>query len=197
MAKKVVAIVGTYRKGGASDTLVDAVLDGARERGAETSKIYLMDAHIEYCHNCRVCTQQAGDERGKCAVEDDMQKILAEVDTADAVVLASPVNFYNVTAVFRKFLERLLGAAYWPWGQWSPKPRWKSFSRKAVLISTSAAPGFLIPFATGATKALRISASCLGAKPVAKLWVGLTAQEQKPMLSERVLQRAHRVGLGL
>ena len=36
-------------------------------------------------------------------------------------MLASPVNFYNVTAIFRRFLERLLGFTYWPWGKAAPK----------------------------------------------------------------------------
>ena len=38
MSSKVVAIVGSYRKGGTVDTAVDAVLAGAREHGAETGR---------------------------------------------------------------------------------------------------------------------------------------------------------------
>jgi NAD(P)H-dependent FMN reductase len=197
MSTKVVAIVGSYRKGGTVDTAVDAVLEGAREHGAETKKIYLIDQHIEYCRNCRSCTQEAGEARGKCVIEDDMAGILKEIDEADAVVLGSPVNYYNVTAVFRTFLERTLGATYWPWGQWSPKPRWKELPRKAVLIASSATPGMFLPLATGAPKALRIAAMSLGARPVAKLWIGLAAQSAKAKVSERVLRRAKRVGAEL
>lgn len=197
MAKKVVAIVGSYRKGGTVDTAVDAVLAGAREHGAETNKIYLLDQHIEYCRNCRACTLAAGEARGKCAIDDDMTAILNEIDSADALVLGSPVNFYNVTAVFRTFLERLVGCVYWPWDQWGPKPRSEKLPRKAVLISSSAAPGIFLPFATGVPKALRVAANCLGARPVAKLWIGLAAQSAKPKISERVLQRAHRIGARL
>ncbi len=194
MAKKVVAIVGSYRKGGTVDTVVDAVLAGARERGADSNKIYLLDKRIEYCLNCRTCTQTKGEARGECAIHDDMAPILAEIESADAVVLGSPVNFYNVTAAFRTFLERLLGCVYWPWGQASPKPRSKSLPRKAVLIASCAAPGFLLPLTTGAPKALRLAANCLGARPVAKLWIGLAAQSATPQLSPRVLRRARRVG---
>jgi multimeric flavodoxin WrbA len=194
MARRVVAIVGSYRKGGNVDTLVDAVLDGAREQGAETSKIYLIDKHIEYCRNCRCCTQQESPVRGECTIHDDMMAVLTEVHRAEAVVLGSPVNFYNVTAVFRTFLERLLGSVYWPWGQWSPKPRWEKPWRKAVLIASSAAPGIFLPFSTGAAKALRVAANCLGARPVAKLWVGLAARDATPRLSDQALRRAHRIG---
>jgi hypothetical protein len=197
MAKKVVAIVGSYRNGGTVDTAVDAVLDGARAQGAETNKIYLIEKHIEYCRNCRKCTQVAGEARNACVIQDDLPGMLAELDSADAIVLGAPVNFYNVTAVFRAFLERLLGCVYWPWGQWSPKPRSQKLPRKAVLISASAAPGILLPVATGAPKALRIAANCLGARPVAKLWIGLAAQSAEPKLSERLLRKARRIGEAL
>jgi putative NADPH-quinone reductase len=194
MAKKVVAIVGSYRKGGTVDTAVDAVLNGARERGAETTKIYLIDQHIEYCRNCRACTQLQGDQPGECVIEDDMKSILSELKSADGIVLGSPVNFYNVTAVFRKFMERTIVSGYWPWGQSAPKYRSSELPRKAVLIASMAAPGFLMPLATGAPRALRAAARCLGAHPVARLWVGLAAQSAKPHLSPRVLKRAYKLG---
>jgi len=197
MSKLVVAIVGSYRKGGTVDTAVDAVLAGAREHGAETNKIYLIDQHIEYCRNCRSCTQTDSPVRGACAIHDDLQAVLSEVHRADAIVLGTPVNFYNATAVFRTFLERLLGATYWPWGQWSPKPRSKQLHRKAVLIASSAAPGLLMPIATGAPKALAIAAGCLGAHPVAKLWIGLAGQSAEVEVSGRVLRKARKIGQGL
>lgn len=197
MAKKVVAIVGSYRKGGTVDTAVEAVLEGARERGAETNKIYLIDQHIEYCQNCRACTQPQGERPGECVIEDDMKAILRELQSADAIVLGSPVNFYNVTAVFRTFVERLLGCMYWPWGQHGPKPRSKELPRKSVLVASMAAPSIFLPFATGVPRILRITANCLGARPVAKLWIGLAAQNAKPQISERVLRKARRIGAEL
>jgi putative NADPH-quinone reductase len=193
MSSKVVAIIGSYRKGGAIDTAIEAVLEGAREKGAQTHTIYLTDQHIEFCTNCRKCTQAPGEERGKCAQQDDLEPILAEIEAADAVVLGSPVNYYNATAIFRRFLERLLGYIYWPWGQNFPTPRSKRQPRKAVLIASSAAPGFLIPLA-GTPKALRIAAKSLGAKPVASLWIGLVSGETHPHLSTRTLNRARHIG---
>ena len=57
---KITAIVGTYRKGGVTDSAVDEILAAAREAGAETTKIYLIDKHVEFCTNCRTCTQEEG-----------------------------------------------------------------------------------------------------------------------------------------
>lgn len=197
MGHKIVAIVGSYRRGGTVDMAVEAILEGAREQGAQTHTIYLNDAHIEFCTNCRRCTQAPGVQRGQCVQKDDLQAILEEIDAADAIVLGSPVNCWNTTAIFRRFMERLLGNVYWPWGMNGPVPRDKQPKRRAVLVASSAAPGFLIPVLTGAAKALRVSAEMLGAKTVAKLWIGLAAQKPHQPLSARTVQRARRIGARL
>jgi len=197
MSARVVAIVGGYRRGGATDRAVEAVLEGARVLGAQTRTFHLTEQHIEFCRNCRECTQLPGVERGLCKQQDDVEPMLKEIEDADAVVLASPVNYYNVTAIFRRFEERLLGYVYWPWSQMAPKPRSKLQPRKAVLVASAAMPGFLIPLTTGAARALRITAALLGAKPVGKLWVGLAAGEAHHRPSARTVERARRLGMKL
>jgi putative NADPH-quinone reductase len=197
MVKHIVAVVGSYRRGGTIDAAVNTILEAARENGAETHVIHLTDQHIEFCQNCRQCTQEPGETRGKCAQHDDLEEILDEIDSADAVILASPVNCYNVTAIFRRFMERLVGAAYWPWGANAPEVRTRKRPRKAFLVASSAMPGFLIPPATGAARALRLTASMLGARPEGHLWIGLAAQAPYQALSPRTLRRARRLGLTL
>jgi putative NADPH-quinone reductase len=197
MSKRVVAVVGSYRSGGATESAVDAVLEGARAKGAETRIYQLRDQHIEFCKNCRACTQTPGAQRVRCPQEDDLEPMLKEIEAADAVVLASPVNYYNVTAIFRRFLERLLGFAYWPWGQNGPAQRSKAQPRKAILVASAGMPGFLLPMATGAPRALRLAARMLGAKPVGELWIGLTAGKPDYKLPQRTRERARRLGATL
>jgi hypothetical protein len=55
-------------------------------------------------------------------------------------------------------------------------------------------PGLLIPVATGAPRALRLTAKMLGARPVGSLWIGLASGEPHPALSSRTLGRARRMG---
>jgi multimeric flavodoxin WrbA len=194
MAKKVVAIVGSYRKGGTAAAAVEAVLEGAKEKGAETHTIYLTDQHIEFCKNCRECSQTPGPERGKCKQQDDLEPILAEIEAADSVVLASPINYGGVTAIFRRFMERLVGFSYWPWGEGMPKPRKKHLTRRAVVIATAGMPGFIIPIFTGVAGTLRLTAKMLGAKTVGSLWIGLSAMEPDHPLSPATRERARRIG---
>jgi putative NADPH-quinone reductase len=197
VSTRVVAVVGSYQRGGATDLAVEAILGGARAKGAITRTFRLTEQHLEFCKNCRACTLSPGEERCRCAQEDDLEMILRAIEAADAVVLASPVNYYNVTAIFRRFLERLIGFAYWPWKQNGPVLRSKLQPRKAVLVATAGMPGFLIPVTTGAARALRLTARMLGAKPIGKLWIGLMASEPQPTLPARTAERARRLGMKL
>jgi NAD(P)H-dependent FMN reductase len=191
---RVVAIVGSYRRGGTTDAAVEAILAGAREKGAETHTIYLTEHPIQFCTNCRKCVQAAGETRRMCVQQDGLEAMLRQIDAADSVVLGSPVNFGNVTAIFRRFLERLIGSAYWPWGQNAPASRSNRMTRKAVLVATSAMPGFLIPLTTGTGKALNMAAARLGARPVGSLWIGLAGAEPLHELSVRTREKARHLG---
>ena len=195
---RVVAIVGSCRRGGITDTAVDAVLEGARQAGADTKKIFLLDQHIEFCRNCRKCAQPDGVERGRCELKDDLNQILDEVEQADGLVLAAPVNFFNVTAVFRQFLERLLGYSYWPWGsRYGPVLRRKQATKKAVLVTSAGMPASWIPWMTGAPRALKIAARVLGARTVGRIWIGQVPAEEHPRLQLRYRRRAVELGTKL
>jgi FMN-dependent NADH-azoreductase len=194
MTRKILGIVGSYRKNGIIDSLVSEALASAQEHGAETEKIYLIDSHIEFCTNCRTCTQEPGPEPGTCIHNDDMTDILARYLEADGVVIGAPVNCFNVNAVTRKFMERLTRFAYWPWGQPGPKMREKSRVKKAVLITSTAMPAFAGRFFTGALRALRLTARTLGAKPIASIFVGMIAQQEKAKPSYKALRKAREAG---
>lgn len=197
MPRRIVAIVGSYRKDGTIDQTVEAILAGARERGASTDTIFLRDKHVEFCTNCRTCTQTGGPERGKCIKQDDMEAILQEIEAADALVLASPVNYYNVTAIFRQFMERTIGNAWWPWKRPMPKSRHHISHQKAVLVASAAMPGPMIPLFTSAKQALKATASILGARVVGKLWIGFAATDPHPAVPPKVLAKARQLGLKL
>lgn len=194
MSKKIVAVVGSYRKHGVTNTAVDAILAGAGERGARTSKVYLIEQHIEFCTNCRECMQAPGSERGVCVQKDDLQLVLDEIESADAIILSSPVNCGNVTAIFRRFMERLVGYAWWPWGRPAPAPRRKRRGKRAVLVSCSAMPSLMMRLFTGAPRALRQTAGIFGAKVVGTFWIGLAARSAHYQFSRSELARARRLG---
>ena len=191
---KVIAIVGSYRKGGVIDTTIDEILSSAKEEGAETGKIYLIDKHIEFCTNCRTCTQQEGSERGKCIIEDDMNNILDELQGADAIVIGSPINFGTVTAVIKKFIERLVCFAYWPWGMNAPKIRNDKKNKYAVVVASSAAPSLVSRLSSKIVKLLKDAAGLLGARTIGVIFVGLAAKTKQQAIGERTRSKARRLG---
>ena len=199
MTQKIVAIIGTYRKDGITDQTVDAVLGGAREKGAQTEKIYLTDKHIEFCTNCRTCCKtDPAQKRGHCVHSDDMDGLLDNLDAADGIVLASPINFYTVTAVMKRFVERLTVYSYWPWEQPIPKSRITRMNKKAVIVTSSACPAFigrlLMP---NARQILKVSAEVIGAKVAKSVYFGGIATKEKQKLNDRQIKSARDAGLKL
>lgn len=192
--KKITAVVGTYRRGGTIDRVVDLVLEAAEEAGAETARIRLADRKIEFCRNCRACTQEPGEARGRCVIDDDTAAILDALEGSDAIILASPMNFGTVTALSKAFIERLICYAYWPWGAASPKMRVKKGRKRALLIGSSAAPAFLGKRSGGMVKLLESAARTLGARKSELLFVGFAAMKEGGGIWWPVKRKARRLG---
>ena len=194
MAKKIIAITGSYRKGGIIERTVEAILEAAAEQGAETETIRLMDHPLEFCLNCRTCTQREGSQRGACVHRDGMAAILDRIEAAHGIVLASPVNFFGVTAVMQRFIERLVCYAYWPWGKPGPALRVKDRGLRAVLVTSSAMPAALGRMFTRSLYSLKRAAQTLGAKTAGTLFVGTAALHERQELPQKILDRARKLG---
>lgn len=196
MGKKVVAVNGSYRKNGITDQAVDAALRMARQQGAWVKKINLTDTRIDFCTNCRVCTGEGLErKRGRCVLNDEMYRVLAEIESADGLILAAPINFGGATAVMKKFVERLIMYTYWPWGTMVPKGRIRTRAKKAVIMTSSGCPGWLgriiMP---GAARLMKTSAGLLGAQVVSSLHFGSVAQEAKQRLNAGQVRAAEAAG---
>jgi len=98
---KVLGIYGSPRKNGNSAILLDKALEGAESAGAEITKIYARDPKMVGCLECGGC-----DKTGKCVVKDDMQEIYPLLESADAIILASPIFFYSVSAQVKAIIDR-------------------------------------------------------------------------------------------
>jgi multimeric flavodoxin WrbA len=102
--RHVLGIVGSPRKGGNTEILVDEVLAGAVEAGAETAKATLRDLKIAPCKACNVCQKT-----GKCVQDDDMKHVLKLMIKSDVWILGTPVYWWGPTAQFKAFLDRWYG----------------------------------------------------------------------------------------
>ena len=69
------AIVGSPRKGKATDTPVDKAIEGVKSKqpNCDVKKIHLMDQNIQFCKNRLVCRDTKTDgPYSKRAIRDDM-----------------------------------------------------------------------------------------------------------------------------
>jgi len=98
---KVLGIAGSPRRGGNTDLLLAEVLKGAAAKGAEVKTIVLNDLDMTPCQHCDACF-----EKGVCRFDDDMQMVYKELERADRIVLASPVQFMGVSAQAKIMIDR-------------------------------------------------------------------------------------------
>ena len=102
----ILALYASPRPHGNSAQLLDALLGEAERLGATITRYALNSLQLQGCQACYSC-RQPGKEK-TCAIEDDMQPILASLFAADAVVLASPVYMWQMTAQAKLFTDRLM-----------------------------------------------------------------------------------------
>jgi multimeric flavodoxin WrbA len=98
---RLLAIAGSPRRGGNTDTLVARFAEGAVSKGAEIKIISVCDLKISGCRHCDSCYA-----RGECIVKDDMQSIYHEMEAAERIVLASPLQFMSVSAQLKAVIDR-------------------------------------------------------------------------------------------
>ncbi len=98
---KVLGIAGSPRRDGNTDLLLAEFMRGAVSKGAEVKTIYPNQLKITPCQHCDACLKE-----GKCRIQDDMQQIYAELEQADVIVLASPVQFSGPPAPVKAMIDR-------------------------------------------------------------------------------------------
>lgn len=196
--RKILAINGSYRSGGITDQALQAFSRQLESRGVTTEIVLLREHAIGFCHNCRECALLPGESPGRCVQQDDMEQLVDRIEQADGFIIASPTNFGTVTALYKRFMERLAVYAYWPWGQPAPKYRKAGGSgKKAILVSSCAAPGFLGRWVYNTRGQLKTTAKVIGAQPVGTMFTGLVATEPEKRLSPAALKKINRLAVKL
>jgi multimeric flavodoxin WrbA len=131
---KVVGFIASPRKKGNTAWIVNQILEGAKEKGAETQAFYFNDLNIKPCQGCNGCKN--GDKG--CIINDDMQKVYDALEKVDALVLGSPVYMGQMSAQAKIFTDRL-------YARFSPRfsPYFKernAAKKKLVLLFTQGNP---------------------------------------------------------
>jgi multimeric flavodoxin WrbA len=120
--KRILAVIGSPRKGGNTDLLVGKMAEGAASKGAKVDTLRLGELNIRECDGCHVCWQ-----RKPCSKRDDMLNIYPKIIESDAIIFGTPVYWYGPTALMKAFIDRFV---YFN----CPENRAKIKGKKAVIV---------------------------------------------------------------
>ena len=100
---RIVVLVGSMRKGGNTDLLAQAFVEGANKNNT-VEIVSVADYKVNPCIGCNSCFTREGNQ---CFQKDDMAEIYKKLKVADMVVIASPVYFYGISAELKAIIDRL------------------------------------------------------------------------------------------
>jgi len=100
---KILALIGSPRKGSNTDLLVNQIFEGSKEGKHTSEKLYLYDYEILPCVDCRAC------KRGHfvCPLKDGMRKIYPKMEKADLIIFGTPNYWYGPTGKMKLLIDRM------------------------------------------------------------------------------------------
>ena len=102
MGKHIVVLKGSPREKGNSAGLAEALAAGAKQVEAEVECFYLHSLDIRPCDACDLCREN----KNGCVIDDDMQMLYPKLLQADAIVIASPVYWFTLSAQTKLCIDR-------------------------------------------------------------------------------------------
>lgn len=99
---RVLAIAGSPRRNGNSETLLDWVIECMnRNPDVSTTKIALNDADINPCRGCNAC-----EKLNRCVIRDGMDALHEQIIEADCIILSAPIYCMSICAQAKALVDR-------------------------------------------------------------------------------------------
>ena len=99
---KVLMINGSPRVDGNTTVALNEMKQVFEKEGIEVSMVQIGNKDIRGCIACNYCAKN-----GKCVFEDAVNELASEFESADGLVVASPVYYASANATLVAFLDRL------------------------------------------------------------------------------------------
>jgi len=183
-ARKLLILVGSPRKAGNSAFLAEQAAHAAQSVGGKVETVFLGDFGIGPCSGCGVCRTSVDVE---CVLNDGMTSLYPKLRAADAILIATPIYSYDMTAQTKLLVDRLYALG--------------SHSQNAL---TGKRFGFIVvyggrdEFSSGAATAMRCFHDTFARKAS---WLGIAhgtaGQAGDAAKCERLVQEAVRLGAEL
>ncbi len=98
---KILVLTGSCRNGNSS-RLADAFIDGAKEAGHDVKRVDCAKMKVGGCMGCMYCFGHDGE----CCQKDDFAGLRNDLIEADAIVFASPVYYFGLSAQIKAVIDR-------------------------------------------------------------------------------------------
>ena len=101
---KVVAFNGSARKNGNTALMIGYLFEELQKEGIETEMVQLAGEHPHGCIACYPCFKN---QNGRCVVDVDcINSCIEKMTAADAIVLASPTYFADISTEMKALIDR-------------------------------------------------------------------------------------------
>ena len=104
---KVLILNGSPKANGNTMVAVNEMIKVFDEEGVETEVVQVGNKDVRGCVSCGSCS-----EKGKCVFDDVVNEIASELETADGLVVASPVYYASANATLIACLDRLFYSSH-------------------------------------------------------------------------------------
>lgn len=104
---KICILSGNPKKDGLCQSVIDAAKLGAEEGGAQVEEIRLCDYKLIRCQVCGEGWGPCRDENYCKFGNDGFNEIKSRLETCDAIILATPVYWWEASEAMKSFLDRL------------------------------------------------------------------------------------------
>jgi multimeric flavodoxin WrbA len=126
----IIGISGSPRKNGNTETLLDKMLEGFRNKNTKVEKVILNDLKMIPCQEC----EDVRDD-GICKINDDFGSLFKKIMKADLVIIASPIFFGSLSAQTKILIDRF--QCYWRYKYLIKKEK-NTKKKKGIFISVEA-----------------------------------------------------------
>jgi len=185
---KILGIMGSPRKRGNTDLLLDETLRGAKSQGADVEKLIVSELDISPCREIYGCLRD-----GNCVIDDDMKQVYVKLMEADHIILASPMFFYGLTSQVKALIDRC--QALWVRKYILKQIPPRTTERKGVFISVGATRGKRL--FDGAIMTLKYFFDAIDAHYSAELLVRGVEKKGEIKKHPTALSEAFQIGKGL
>jgi multimeric flavodoxin WrbA len=112
MSKKILILSGSPVKNGNTHYLIKWFSEGAKNQDTEIEIINTstLKNKTNGCTSCRSCQKIP---EYKCILNDDVSIVLEKMQTADVIVIATPLYFFSASAQIKLIFDRMFSLYKW------------------------------------------------------------------------------------